>query len=134
VKVIPSNQTLILSGERSPSGDPRIGALPYTLRNAGSETVLKRFTLVASRPDATLLYVQADYSPTTETTQRAEPSMDTALAGTAVATARTSGALERVSPEASRGNAYRSSRGVELYASTQRMHSEARLPQIDVHA
>jgi hypothetical protein len=111
-----------------------MGALPRVLRNAGSETVLKRVTLVASRPDATLLYFQADYSSTAETARRAESSIDTAATDTVVAAAKTSGTPERVAPDAPRGNAYRSSRGVDLYASTQRMRTEAPLPQIDVRA
>ncbi len=110
-----------------------MGALPRALRNAGSETVLKRVTLVASRPDATLLYIQADYSSTAEIARRAE-SMDTAASNTVVAAAKTSGMPEHVVPEAPHGNAYRSSRGVDLYASTQRMRTEAPRPQIDVRA
>jgi hypothetical protein len=89
---------------------------------------------VASRPDATLLYFQADYSSTTESGRRAESSIDTAGAVTAVATAKKSAMPERIAAVAPRANASRSSRGIELYASTQRMGTEAPLPKIDVRA
>jgi hypothetical protein len=111
------------------------GGFPIpALRSAGSETALKRVTIVASRPDDTLVYLQADYSSTTESSARAEPSTSTASAAEAVGPLTALSA--RVSLEASRGNPYTSSRGIELYSSTQRMLAETETPMthIDVHA
>jgi hypothetical protein len=102
-------------------------------RSAGSETALKRVTIVASRPDDTLVYLQADYSSTTESSARAGPSTGTASAAEAVATLTALPA--RVSPQTPRASPYTSSRrGIELYSSTQRMLAETPATQIDVHA
>ena len=85
------------------------------LRNAGGEAALKRVTIVASRPDDTLVYLQADYSaPEASATLTALPA--------------------RLSPQASRGNPYHSSRGIELYSSTQGLLAETNMAHIDVFA
>jgi hypothetical protein len=102
------------------------------LRNAGSETALKRVTIVASRPNDTLLYLQADYFSTTESSARAEPSPGTPAA--AEAAAGVTAMPARVSLQAPRGSSYSSSRGIELYSSTQRMFAETPTTHIDVHA
>jgi hypothetical protein len=102
------------------------------LRGAGSETTLKRVTIVASRPDDTLVYLQADYSSNTEPSARAGPSTSTASAPEALAPLMAMPA--RVPPQAPRGNPYHSSRGIELYSSTQRLLAETRLTHIDVLA
>jgi len=112
VKVIPSNQTLLLANEREKSGGRPTTALVRALGNAADEAVLKRVTIVASRPDDTLVYLQADY-------------------GNAAPVARIPA---RISPQAPQGSPHNSSRGVELYASTQRMLGETPLTQIDVFA
>ncbi len=131
MKVVPSNQTLILASERGPPASALPHALPIA---AGRETVLKRLTLVASRPDATLLYVQADYSSTAEAAGlRSESSLSTAAAETA-SSATSAGVPAHLAPPAPGATAHRSTRGADLYASTQRMRTEASKPHIDVHA
>jgi len=102
------------------------------LRSPGSETALKRVTIVASRPDDTLLYLQADYFSTTESSARAEPSSSTPSAVEAAAAVAPMPA--RVSLQAPRASPYSSSRGIELYSSTQRMFAETPTTHIDVHA
>jgi hypothetical protein len=116
------------------AGRPPTTALARELHNAASETVLKRVTIVAARPDDTVLYLQADYSSTTaESLADAEPSMSAAAAGNAVASL--TGMAARISPQASPASGrYSSSRGIELYASTQRMLAETPMTHIDVHA
>jgi hypothetical protein len=52
LKITPSNQTLILAGERSP--------LDQSAGLVGNGAALKRVTILAARPDATVV-VQADY-------------------------------------------------------------------------
>jgi hypothetical protein len=128
VKVIPSNQTLILASERGMSG----GLPTPALRGAAGETALRRVTIVASRPDDTLVYLQADYASTAEFSDAAEPS---GSAQTALP-APTPTALPALSslPSSPRGNPYSSSRGVALYSSTQRMLSDALPTRLDVHA
>ena len=128
MKVIPSNQTLILASERGTSG----GFPTPALRSAGGETALTRLTIVASRPDETLVYLQADYSATAESSAGAEPAASTASAAEAVPPLPALPA--RVSPAAPRASSYPSSRGIQLYSSTQRMLAETPMTQIDVHA
>jgi hypothetical protein len=127
VKVVPSNQTLILAGERGPGGYSA-PALP----SAGGETTLTRVTIVASRPDDTLVYLQADYSPLAESSARA------LLPTTAAPSTEARGTLPalpaRLAQQAPRGNSYSSRRGIELYASTERMLAETPTTHIDVHA
>jgi hypothetical protein len=53
VRVTPNNQTLILAGERAPTRGADA---------VGSNAVLQRVTLLAARPDDTLVYFRADYS------------------------------------------------------------------------
>ena len=62
VKVSPSNQTLILASE---SGVPAAQQAPTAfdrLASASTDAVLQRVTIVAARPDSTLMYYQADYA------------------------------------------------------------------------
>lgn len=108
------------------------GSPTQALRSLGSGTALTRVTIVASRPDDTLVYLQADYSSTAESPARAEVSTSTAAAAEAMPTATALPA--RVSPQAPRGSSYGSSRGIELYSSTQRMLEDVPMPHIDVHA
>lgn len=125
MKVIPSNQTLILASERGVSG----GFSTPALRNAVGESTLKRVTIVASRPDDTFVYLQADYTSTTDSSARALPSpLSAAHAATVTALPA------RVALPAPRGNSYTSSRGVELYSSTQRMLAETPITHLDVLA
>lgn len=126
VKVTPSNQTLILASERGASG----GFSTPVLRNAAGESTLQRVTIIASRPDDTLVYLQADYSTTTEPSARALPSPSSAADMGATLTALPA----RISLPAPRGNSYTSSRGVELYSSTQRMLAATAITRLDVLA
>ncbi len=94
--------------------------------------MLKRVTVVATRPDDTLVYLQADYSPAAESSSYAAPAISAQTAPNVVAApARLP---VRIPPEAYSGGPYRSSRGIELYASTQRMLAAAPMTQIDVRA
>ena len=104
------------------------GGLPTpALHSAAGETALRRVTIVASRPDDTLVYLQADYASTAEFSDAAQPS------GAAPA-AMPSTLPARGSLPSSRGSPYSSSRGVALYSSTQRMLSDVPVTHIDVHA
>jgi hypothetical protein len=127
VKVIPSNQTLILASERGMSG----GLPTPALRSAAGETALRRVTIVASRPDDTLVYLQADYASTAEFSDAAQPS---GAAPAALPAAMPSTLPARGSLPSPRGSPYSSSRGVALYSSTQRMLSDVPVTHIDVHA
>jgi hypothetical protein len=127
VKVIPSNQTLILASERGTSG----GFSTPALRSAAGETALRRVTIVASRPDDTLVYLQADYTSTAESTDAAGSS---STASTALPVPALTAMPARISLPSPRGNPYSASRGVALYSSTQRMLSDAPVTHIDVHA
>jgi len=99
------------------------------LRGAAGETALRRVTIVASRPDDTVVYLQADYAATGEFQDPAQPS------GAAPAALPVLSALPaRSSLPSARGSSYSSSRGVALYSSTQRMLSDAPVTHIDVHA
>jgi hypothetical protein len=68
VKVIPSNQTLILAGEQGAQG-ARSGTVGRTLGAASGTgvlpaggAVLKRVTMVTEFPDSTRVYLRADYA------------------------------------------------------------------------
>ncbi len=127
MKVTPSNQTLILASERGASG----GFSTPALRNAAGESTLKRVTILASRPDDTLVYLQADYFTTAESSAPALPSPSSAAEPLATVTALPA----RISlPAPPRGNSYTSSRGVELYSSTQRMLAATAITRLDVIA
>ena len=126
MKVTPSNQTLILASERGASE----GFPSSALRGVRGDTTLKRVTILASRPDDTLVYLQADYSSTTESAARALPPPSSA----SHALTTVSALPTRVSRVPTRGNSYTSSRGIELYSSTQRMLTEAPFTHIDVLA
>ncbi len=126
MKIIPSNQTLILAGE---SGAPRRFQTPAT-GNAGGAAVLQRVTVVASRPDDTLIYLQADYSSPADSSARTVSPASTASTGKAVTAL--SGLPTFAAPRG--GNSYQSGRGIELYASTQRLPAAAPVAHIDVHA
>jgi len=60
VKITPSNQTLILASERGPSS---LRGAASASKAAATGSTLSRVTIVATQPDASVLYVQADYSP-----------------------------------------------------------------------
>jgi hypothetical protein len=127
VKVIPSNQTLILASERGVSG----GLPTPALRGAAGETALRRVTIVASRPDDTVVYLQADYASTAEFSDAAQPS---GAAPAALPVPMVSAQPAGSSLPSPRSGSYSSSRGVALYSSTQRMLSDVPVTHIDVHA
>jgi hypothetical protein len=127
VKVIPSNQTLILASERGMSG----GLPTPALRGAAGETALRRVTIVASRPDDTVVYLQAEYASTAEFSDVAQPS---GAAPAALPVPMPSALPARNSLPSPRGSSYSSSRGVALYSSTQRMLSDVPVTHLDVHA
>jgi hypothetical protein len=64
VKVIPSNQTLILAGEQVSQG-PKPGTDGGQGLNtaASGGAMLRRVTMMTALPDSTLVYVRADYAP-----------------------------------------------------------------------
>lgn len=110
------------------------GSPTPALRSLGSETALKRVTIVASRPDDTLVYLQADYSSTAESSARAGSSMSTAVAAEEAMPTLTA-MPARISLQGPRSSpSYSSSRGIELYSSTQSILAEAPTTHIDVHA
>jgi hypothetical protein len=148
VKVVPSNQTLILAGERAPRsgpsgtlrdvpretpGDARSATLERALGIGSSDAQLQRVTIVASRPDAGFVYLQADYSSGDTSASGTGSGAGTATAtGTAIAAAPGPGtALVPLT----KSNTPPASRGVGLYASTQRLLAETPIARrIDVHA
>lgn len=109
------------------------GGLPTpALRGAAGATGLRRVTIVASRPDDTVVYLQADYASTAEFS-------DAAGSSSSAQTALPAPTLNVLPPPVSlspspRGNPYSSSRGVDLYSSTQRILSDALPTRLDVHA
>jgi hypothetical protein len=76
VKVTPNNQTLILASERGAAGGRSNAKLDsdFDLDTASTGAVLKRVTIVAARPDTTLLYLRADYSSQSDAATDATPS------------------------------------------------------------
>ena len=131
MKVIPSNQTLILANERGVSGGRPAAALGDAPRIGSGDSVLQRVTIVAARSDTTLIYLQADYASAEPSSGRAQ-SVD--APGAVVATILKSGGLARA-PQAPRSFPQALNRGVGLYASTQRILAEAPVTvHIDVHA
>jgi hypothetical protein len=91
--------------------------------------VLQRVTVVASRPDDTLIYLQADYS------SPADSSASTVSPASIASTSKAVTALTGLPTFASqRGGSYHADRGIELYASTQRLPAAAPVAHIDVHA
>ena len=137
MKVIPSNQTLILANERGVSGGRPAAALGDAPRIGSGDSVLQRVTIVAARSDTTLIYLQADYASAEPSSGRAQ-SVD--APGAVVATILKSGGLAdyafaEPSPQAPRSFPQALNRGVGLYASTQRILAEAPVTvHIDVHA
>lgn len=132
VKVIPSNQTLILASERGMSGGPLTTALARALKSAAAGSVLTRVTIVTARPDDTLLYLDADYSSTAKSLTDAEPSVGAAAANDR---ATLTGLPAPIAPQASRASGPSSAnRGIALYASTERLLAEGPTTRIDVHA
>ena len=145
MKVSPSNQTLILASE---SGVPAAQQAPTAfdrLASASTDAVLQRVTIVAARPDATLMYYQADYATADEAGTAAGgiysrpvassiPAPRTAGAAIPAGAGRESsasggaGAIARVSSLAA-------NRGVYLYARTQGNLAESPTTgYLDVHA
>ena len=125
MKVTPSNQTLLLAGERDAPGQRS----PSIVERALQDTVLQRLTIVAARPDATVLYLQADYQPVHGPTAAALPALDASAAAVDPREDLADSALAKpASPAAS-------SRGIGLYARTQRLQGAAPDSlRIDVHA
>jgi len=145
VKVSPSNQTLILASE---SGVPAAQQAPTAfdrLASASTDAVLQRVTIVAARPDSTLMYYQADYATPDDagtaaggtysrpvassiTSLRTASAAMPAPAGGESFASGTAGAMARVSSPAA-------SRGVSLYARTQGNLAESPTTgYLDVHA
>ncbi len=135
VKIIPSNQTLILANERGSAGGASGAAVHAALRAAAADGVLNRVTIVASHPDDSVLYVQADYSPSPERTL--PPAADQAPSNAPGSI----GDLTVMSPGASppyraaTAAPYHLSRGVRLYANTQSLPGRGTATTtIDLHA
>lgn len=136
MKITPSNQTLILASERGPAGDRLANLSDYPSAIGADNPVLKRVTIVAAKSNDTLVYLQADYGSATEsatgTAARSFPEASDAVAATIPMDVVARGASQAV---VARSPSQALSRGVELYASTQRMLSEpAAAVHIDVHA
>ncbi|MGA9027893.1 MAG: hypothetical protein WB440_17705 [Steroidobacteraceae bacterium] len=125
MKIIPSNQTLILANERARSGGPAT-VVPRAMSNA-ADGVLTRLTLVA---------LQADYSAPQSPQLEAPFVVDAWDGDTVDAGVETipTGIPARLSTSAGAGASYGSSRGVALYSSTQRALDESPTKLIDVHA
>jgi hypothetical protein len=62
VKVTHSNQTLILASERRGQGGMPETTLDRAVNAASKGGTLKRVTIVATQPDAGIVYVRADYA------------------------------------------------------------------------
>jgi hypothetical protein len=143
VKVTPSNQTLILASERGGIPPRPATLLDRALGIASGDSVLQRLTIVAAHPDDTLVYVQADYAAGANSASggmqsSVQSSADAPTAGALVAPLANPGAVARVAPQtlpAPRGVPQSLSRGIGLYASTQRILADAPATvHIDVHA
>ncbi|MGO9512858.1 MAG: hypothetical protein ACLP2F_04345 [Steroidobacteraceae bacterium] len=65
MKVAPSQQSLILASEYLAPSATSSAVLNAALGLTASGAVLNRVTVVAARPDATLILLRADYSPRT---------------------------------------------------------------------
>lgn len=145
MKVTPSNQTLILAGEREPFA-PRSQPAPD---GASTEAVLQRLTIVAARPDKTLWYVEANYQPNQSGSHEATSGNfgampmpqgrgPTASRQDALPTASSVAPRELSALDSLRvpgGAASGSARAVGLYASTQNILADAPASsRLDVHA
>jgi hypothetical protein len=143
VKITPSNQTLILAGERG-SSTSRGAASASKAGTTGS--TLSRVTIVATQPDTSVLYFQADYSPDAGDaiggpviygsraagSSRTGASGSTALGASAgaavVVRPQTAGALAsdpRVFVSGASGSSYLNLKPAEQYAFTQSILSQA---------
>jgi len=136
MKVIPSNQTLILAGERGHIAPSR-AALGSALHDSTSGSVLKTVTIMTALPDTTLVYLRADYSPPRDAATSAR-SVAIAMPPKPPSTYTRSDSAANRSPGALRdayGNLRAQSRHVELYAQTQLLlTSTTATAHIDVHA
>jgi hypothetical protein len=149
VKITPSNQTLILAGDRR--GAAASSADSTAKSAAPNRSVLQRVTIVAARPDTTVLYLQADYSAAGDSgTARSalaagSPGAQGASASTAVVAQQRTTSPSQALVGASRtsvshpigsGSGFSSYvPPAEQYARTQRILADSpRVPQIDVHA
>jgi hypothetical protein len=134
LKVIPSNQTLILANERGVGGLPA----PAVVRasNPYDPGQLTRVTLVTSQPGSALVYLQAEYAsppvaprlpalvgPTTRAVVASNNDAADMPAGSGLPL-----------PARSPGQSYTSSRGIALYSSMQRGMRDTPRGHIDVHA
>ncbi len=123
MKVTPSNQTLILAGERDAFGVRP----PASREGASGDSVLQRLTIVAARPNDTLWYVQADYQPASSLAVASSPTL--ALAVDPQTDTPAAGKPPVPRPAAGLP------RGVGLYASTQNLLTDAPASRrLDVHA
>jgi hypothetical protein len=152
VKVSPRNQTLILASERRVQGDKSSGGtLGQALDAASNGGVLKRLTIVATRPDTELVYVHADYadaaSPasasSTSSGTSVVPTANQALAGAVSATFESAASSTALTSRDSSGNiqSHRRDGGlssylrpVDQYARTQRNWSAPASVGLDVLA
>jgi hypothetical protein len=160
VKVTPNNQTLILASERGMPAGRSSAKLDsdFDLDSASTGAVLKRVTIVAARPDTTLLYLRADYSSQSDAATDTTPSYsadtdaqaasdEANSAGSALITTtapRQSLVAASGAPRDSYGNIQGSKRETgfasylsptDQYARTQRILSdEPEYAHIDVHA
>ncbi len=149
MKITPSNQTLILASDRRGAAASSANSTAKSAAPNGS--VLQRVTIVAARPDTTVLYLQADYSAAGDsgtarsTLTAGSPGAQSASASTALVAHRTasqSPALVGASRGATVSHTIGSGSGfssyvppAEQYARTQRILADSpRVPQIDVHA
>jgi hypothetical protein len=129
VKVAPSNQTLILASERG----LKTNASSRAPSGAGSDGTLKRVTVFAARPDDTLLYVQAEYASPADYVVQGDPPTSAETVDPE-STVQTSLPAQSSQPVSASGGFNRTNRGVELYASTQRLPAESAVTQIDAYA
>ena len=101
MKVHPSNQTLILASDRR-AASRSSSALDQAISAASNGGSLKRVTIVAAQPDASVLYLRAEYADTT------------ADVGSRAAAGRASAAGASKTPVATAPNSVSPSRGVAV--------------------
>jgi hypothetical protein len=137
VKVTPGNQTLILASERGPAAGMPARALSQSVPSRATDAVLQRITIVAARPDSTVVYLRADYaaedrSPLAPASARTYDATRQDIVPGDPTQPRTPA---RAGLPAPRPDPYGSNRGISLYTSTHRMSLETiTAVHVDVHA
>ena len=131
VNITPGSQTLILAGEgRNPT---RASDAPSGKTAASNGAVLQRLTIVASQPDTTLVYVQADYATLSDAALNAYAVDDSPSSSTALTASSARPTASR--PTTGRDTSLSSYlRPVEQYARTQSILNDPAPSRIDVHA